>query len=124
VNLKSRGKDSKINELIPKDYATLLGDIKQRIRAVQYEALKAVNKEQIALYWDIGRMIIERSKGKSWGKSVVERLAKDLQAEFPGMQGFSARNIWRMRDFYLSYHTHENRHHWWQKLAGVTISSL
>jgi hypothetical protein len=75
---------------------------KGRIRAAQYEALKAVNKELIALYWDIGRMIVERQQETSWGKSVVENLAKDLQTEFPGIQGFSARNIWRMRDFYLN----------------------
>jgi len=93
-----------MGKLIPADYATLLSDIKQRIRSAQYEALKAVNKELISLYWDIGRMIIERQKGKSWGKSVVERLAKDLQAEFPGILGFSVRNIWNMRTFYLAYH--------------------
>ncbi len=59
-------------------YGALLGEIKQRIRAAQYEALKAVNKEQIALYWDIGRMIGERQKGSTWGKAVVQRLAADL----------------------------------------------
>lgn len=48
-------------------------------------------------------MIVERQKGKTWGKSVVEQLAKDLQIEFPGMQGFSSRNIWRMRSFHLIY---------------------
>lgn len=85
------------------EYASLLSEIKGRVRAAQYEALKAVNKELIGLYWDIGRLIEERQKGKTWGKSVVERLAKDLQAEFPGIHGFSARNIWRMRTFYLEY---------------------
>jgi len=82
-----------MNGLLPKDYATLLSEIKQRIRAAQYEALKAVNKEMISLYWDIGRMIVERQQGDTWGKSIVEQLAKDLQAEFPGIQGFSVRNI-------------------------------
>ncbi len=48
-------------------------------------------------------MIVERQKGGTWGKSVVELLAKDLRTEFPGIHGFSARNIWRMRGFYLSY---------------------
>lgn len=92
-----------MTDTIPKDYAVLLSDIKQRIRSAQYEALKAVNKEMISLYWDIGQMIVERQKGKTWGKSVVEQLAKDLQIEFPGIQGFSSRNIWRMRSFYLIY---------------------
>ncbi len=69
-----------MTDLIPKDYAVLLNDIKQRIRSAQYEALKTVNKEMISLYWDIGRMIIERQKEEAWGKSVVERLARDLRA--------------------------------------------
>lgn len=89
------------------DYGSLLGEIKQRIRSAQYEALKAVNKELIALYWDIGRLIVARQQGNSWGKSIVEQLAKDLRKEFPGMTGFSPRNIWRMRDFYLTYRDNE-----------------
>jgi predicted nuclease of restriction endonuclease-like (RecB) superfamily len=96
-----------MNELIPQDYATLLGEIKERIRAAQYAALKAVNKELIALYWDIGKTIVERQQGETWGKSVVEQLSKDLRSEFPEHTGFSARNIWRMRDFYLTYHANE-----------------
>ncbi|QLE57042.1 YhcG family protein [Nostoc sp. TCL26-01] len=92
---------------IPDDYRNLLMEVKQRIRSAQYEALKAVNKELIALYWDIGRMIFTRQQEAGWGKSVVEQLAKDLQGEFPGISGFSARNIWRMRDFYLTYHSKE-----------------
>jgi predicted nuclease of restriction endonuclease-like (RecB) superfamily len=85
-----------------KDYAVLLAEIKERIRSAQYAALKAVNKELIALYWDIGRMIVERQKGESWGDAVVEKLAEDLRAEFPGMAGFSRRNVFNMRQFYLA----------------------
>ena len=85
------------------DYAELLKNIKERITEAQYAALKAVNKELIGLYWDIGRMIVERQKSDTWGRSVVEQLAKDLQAEFPGIKGFSSRNIWYMRNFYTCY---------------------
>jgi predicted nuclease of restriction endonuclease-like (RecB) superfamily len=88
----------------PESYKELLVEIKQRIRAAQYEALRAVNRELVILYWDLGKMIVTRQQGETWGKSVVEQLAKDLQAEFQGVSGFSARNIWRMRDFYLTYH--------------------
>ncbi|MBE9006372.1 DUF1016 family protein [Fortiea sp. LEGE XX443] len=92
---------------IPDEYRNLLMEVKQRIRSAQYEALKAVNRELIALYWDIGKMIVTQQQEADWGKSVVEQLAKDLQTEFPGISGFSARNIWRMRDFYLTYHSKE-----------------
>jgi predicted nuclease of restriction endonuclease-like (RecB) superfamily len=89
------------------DYADLLKDIKQQVADAQYAALRTVNKELISLYWDIGRMIVERQKDNSWGKSVVERLAKDLQAEFSGIGGFSSRNIWYMRNFHLCYQRNE-----------------
>jgi len=88
-------------------YGNLLGEIRERIRSAQYEALRAVNKELIGLYWDIGRMIVERQKSESWGKAVVEHLANDLQAEFPGIKGFSVRNIWYMREFYFIYGENE-----------------
>jgi predicted nuclease of restriction endonuclease-like (RecB) superfamily len=87
------------------DYSALLTDIKARIRAAQYEALRAVNKELIGLYWDIGRMIVGRQAGETWGKSVVQRLSSDLRAEFPGVAGFSVQNLWYMRQFYMEYHS-------------------
>jgi predicted nuclease of restriction endonuclease-like (RecB) superfamily len=85
------------------EYAALLGAIKERIRAAQYDALRAVNRELIGMYWDIGRLIAERQRGATWGKGVVENLARDLQAEFPGMSGFSAANLWRIRSFHALY---------------------
>lgn len=96
-----------MNNPIADDYKHLLMEVQQRIRSAQYDALKAVNREMINLYWDIGKMIVTRQQNVNWGKSVVEQLAKDLQAEFPGISGFSTRNIWRMRDFYLTYHSQE-----------------
>ena len=92
---------------ITKGYVVFLEEIKQRIRASQYEALKAVNHEMIRLYWDIGRMIVEKQEKEGWGKAVVESLAGDLQKEFPGMRGYSARNIWYMWTFYTLYRQNE-----------------
>lgn len=85
-------------------YSKFLGEIKNRIRSAQYEALKAVNKELITLYWDIGEMIVERQKSELWGKSVVEKLAQDLQKEFTGIGGFSSSSLWRMKLFFETYH--------------------
>lgn len=84
-------------------YGTLLAEIKQRVLAAQYAALKAANTEVVALYWDIGRMIISRQEGDTWGKAVVAQLSTDLQREFPGVRGFSPQNLWRMRQFYQEY---------------------
>jgi len=98
----------KSNLLIPEDYVGLLAEVKERIRSAQYNALRAVNKELVALYWDLGRVICKRQTDEtSWGKAIVERLAADLRTEFPGIQGFSTQNLWYMRQFYLAYHGHE-----------------
>jgi predicted nuclease of restriction endonuclease-like (RecB) superfamily len=85
------------------NYQELLIEVKERIRSAQYAALKAVNHELIALYWDIGRLIVYRQQTAGWGKSIVEQLAQDIQSEFPGISGFSVRNLWNMRNFHLTY---------------------
>lgn len=84
-------------------YRDLLVEVKERVRSAQYAALKAVNKELVGLYWDIGQMIVERQGAEGWGKAVVEQLAADLRAEFPGVGGFSASNLWRMKAFFEAY---------------------
>lgn len=83
-------------------YGPFIKDIKDLIYRRQYEAMKKVNAELIELYWEIGAKIERQQREEGWGKSVVEILAQELQKEFPGVQGFSARNLWRMRTFYSS----------------------
>lgn len=85
------------------DYGKLLTELKTRIHTAQYAALREVNKELIALYWDIGKLIEERQATEGWGKAVVERLSADLRAEFGEKSGFSGRNLWYMRTFYREY---------------------
>jgi predicted nuclease of restriction endonuclease-like (RecB) superfamily len=85
------------------DYAHLLAEVKERVRSAQYAALKAVNTELVGLYWDIGKMIVDRQAGETWGKGIVQQLAGDLQREFPGVGGFSASNLWRMKAFFEAY---------------------
>ena len=84
-------------------YGTFIKEIKDLIYRRQYEAMSRVNAELIQLYWEIGGEIDRQQREQGWGQSVVEVLAKELQKEFPGIQGFSTRNLWRMRNFYLEY---------------------
>ncbi len=86
-----------------KGYADFLGLLKQRIRLAQTRAAMAVNEELLALYWDLGREIVERQEREGWGSSVIDRLSSDLQRSFPEIKGFSSRNVSRMRAFYLAY---------------------
>jgi len=88
---------------IPAGYAKLLNDLKSRIRTARIRASLAVNRELIALHWDVGRLIVERQRVEGWGKSVVERLSQDLRAEFPDLKGYSPQNLWNMRAFYLAW---------------------
>ncbi|MCL1919676.1 MAG: PDDEXK nuclease domain-containing protein [Kiritimatiellaeota bacterium] len=89
-------------------YGSFIKEIKELVYRRQYEALKHVNTELMQLYWEIGGEITRQQHQKGWGKSVVEVLAKELQKEFPGVQGFSARNLWLMRDFYREYSPSSN----------------
>ncbi len=86
-----------------KEYASTLADLKKSIRECQLRAITAANKELVRLYWTIGKTIVEKQEGSGWGAKFIEKLAKDLQNEFPGVEGFSRRNVFRMRAFYLEY---------------------
>jgi len=87
-----------MNKLLPNNvYKDFVKEIKEKVYKSQYEAMRQVNTSLIRLYWDIGRIIVEKQDRHKWGKSIVEKLALDLHKEFPG------RNLWRMRMFFQEY---------------------
>ncbi|NME69563.1 PDDEXK nuclease domain-containing protein [Flammeovirga aprica] len=88
---------------LEQSYRNFFKEVKKKIYHSQHNALKAVNKELIQLYWEIGKSIIDKQKEYGWGKSVIQNLSHDLQKEFPGLKGFSSQNLWYMRHFYLEY---------------------
>ena len=81
----------------PSGYAEFLAGLKGRIREAQVRASLAVNYELVMLYWSLGRDILLRQQNEGWGARVIDRLSHDLQAEFPGVEGFGARNLKYMR---------------------------
>lgn len=85
------------------EYNETLASLKNEIRQAQARAAIAVNKELINLYWKVGKTIIEKQEVSGWGSKVIEKLAKDIQSDFPGLEGFSRTNIFRMRAFYQEY---------------------
>jgi len=95
--------DSCSSQISSASYLSFKESITERIRSAQYETLKAINKELMALYWEIGRMITEQQTKLGWGKSVVTTLSHDIQAEFPGIKGFGVSNLWDMARFYSEY---------------------
>lgn len=88
--------------------------IKEAILRSQYRAVAAVNKDQLSLYYGIGRYVSENSRKGFWGKGAIEQIASMLQKELPGLRGFSASNIKNMRIFYEEWEFVLNR----QLMAG------
>ena len=84
---------------LPDSYPVLLQELKHRIRQAQLRASVSVNRELVLLYWRIGRDILARQERENWGAKVIGRLAQDLKSAFPGMKGFSPRNLKYMRAF-------------------------
>ncbi len=87
-----------------KNYLQTLEDLKSFIKTSQIKAHLAVNKEMLVLYWQIGKIIINRQEKEGWGTKVTKRLSEDLQREFPNMKGLSYTNIRYMQRFAEVYH--------------------
>jgi predicted nuclease of restriction endonuclease-like (RecB) superfamily len=81
------------------DYVAWVQGLKEQIRTARLKASLAVNRELVALYWRLGREILDRQAKHGWGAKVIEQLAKDLRAEFPDMKGLSRTNLLYMRAF-------------------------
>lgn len=90
-------------DVTPAAYGALLADVKAAVAAARTRATRAVNTELVALYWQVGRLILDRQRAEGWGTRVIDRLSVDLRAEFPGMRGFSARSLKYMRAFAAAY---------------------
>lgn len=84
-------------------YDEFLSDIKTRIQTARMQAATAVNRELMFLYWQIGSGLTERQQQNGWGDGALRKLASDLQISFPGVEGLSYRNLYRMRAFYQAY---------------------
>jgi len=84
---------------LPEDYGALLSEIKQRIGKSRIKTVMAAHSAMVMLYWDIGRLILDRQAQQGWGAKVIDRLASDLRIAFPDMTGLSPRNLKYMRAF-------------------------
>lgn len=92
-----------IRSELPDSYASVLGEIKQRIQAERLRVVMAANSAMVNLYWDIGRLILERQEREGWGARMIDRLSTDLRDAYPDMHGLSPRNLLFMRSFAAAY---------------------
>ena len=84
-------------------YKNWLIELKRKIRATQIKAALAVNGELLSLYWELGKEICEKQRKASWGDIIIDQLSKDLSSAFPGVKGFSRRNLFYIRKWYIFY---------------------
>lgn len=85
------------------DYRQALDTIKQRIQTSQTRAMLAVNAELLGLYWAIGRQLDVWQRQWAWGSAVVEQMAQDAQASYPGTKSSSRTSLFAMRQFYAFF---------------------
>ena len=102
---------------INQNYIEAVKTIKEAILRSQYRAAASANKEQLSLYYGIGRYVSENSRTGFWGKGAIEQISSLLQKELPGLRGFSTSNIKNMRVFYEEWEPVLNR----QPLAGDLV---
>ena len=88
---------------LPVDYVETLTEIKERIRKERLRVVLAANSAMVCLYWDIGRMILDRQRQAGWGAKVIDRLSADLREAFPDSKGLSPRNLKYMRAFAMAW---------------------
>ena len=84
---------------MPAEYAAVLSELKKRIQSERLRVTLAANSAMVLLYWDIGKVILDRQDRQGWGAKVIDRLSYDLKNAFPDMSGFSPRNLKYMRKF-------------------------
>ena len=85
-------------------FESQFGEILELIKNSRNRVLKSINTELIDLNWNIGKFISENCNQKEWGEATVERLSKFITEKEPDLKGFSPQNLWRMKQFYETYH--------------------
>ncbi len=95
------------NLSVDKQYKKWIVELKDKIRTTQIKAAMTVNRELLNLYWELGREICEKEQKANWGEGLIDQLARDLSAAFPGVKGFSQRNLFYIKRWYLFYNYSE-----------------
>ena len=88
---------------IDKEYANWIAEVKHHYRSAQVKAALKVNAEKLLFNWQLGRDLVQKKAEERWGAGVVEQISIDLKKEFPEDDGFSTRNLWYMKKWYVFY---------------------
>ena len=91
------------------EYADWIAELKHRYRTAQVKASVRVNTEKLRYNWELGRDLVQKKAEERWGAGVVEQVSLDMQREFPDAEGFSTRNVWYMKQWYLFYNQQDTK---------------
>ena len=106
--MKSNGKKiSPVGDITQSKNISTFEDVIAIIENARRNAFRAVNRELIIMYWDVGQYISKKVAAEGWGKSTVQEFSQFIQSHFAGIKGFSPQNIWRMKQFYETYEGNE-----------------
>ena len=97
-----------MKELVSQEYKIWLESLKNKFRSSQIKASIKVNTTLLEFYWDLGEQIVEKQQEYKWGSGFLEKLSRDLSAEFPDVKGFSYTNVKNIRQWFV----------FWQQLVG------
>ena len=97
-----------MKELVSIEYKVWLESLKNKFRSSQIKASIKVNTTLLEFYWDLGEQIVEKQQEYKWGSGFLEKLSRDLSAEFPDVKGFSYTNVKNIRQWFV----------FWQQLVG------
>ncbi len=95
--------------MLDAEYAEWIAEVKHRYRSAQVKAAVKVNGEKLLFNWQMGRDLVQKKAEERWGAGVVEQVSLDLKREFPNEDGFSARNLRYMKQWYLYYTTEASK---------------
>ncbi len=85
------------------EYIKWISEIKFKVHSARTQIALSINSSLLELYWDIGKGIHTKQQKSDWGAKIIDRISVDLKHEFPNLKGFSRRNIYAMRQWYLFY---------------------
>ena len=86
--------------VISQDYQSWIKDLKLKIRNVQIKVAVKINTELLYFYWELGADIVKKQAASTWGDKFLSQLSQDLLSEFPGIKGFSKRNLELIRQWF------------------------
>jgi len=107
------------NVHIDEDYVSWIEELKGRYKKAQIKSAVKVNSEQLLFNWQLGRDLVVRRAEEHWGAGVVEQVSLDLKAAFPKAKGFSARNLWNMKKWYIFYSSNKTNQKLQQLVAEL-----